>query len=74
MQGPFLGCQGCQVLEDVPCYPIQVLEEIASFLIQGPYIVAWGVMELHDLLYEGHTLQGYNREMWFALFDRLGVL
>ena len=62
------GPKGC------PPLPLAVLEEIAGFLIKDPYVVVWEAMELHDVFYEGHTKVGYNRAMWFALFDRLGVV
>ena len=60
--------------------PIQVLEEIASYLIDeemqlegDPRRECWRAIlgqELWDALYEG---RGGNVEMWMELFDRLGV-
>ena len=76
MAGPLPGSGGPHPGTLQHRLPIQVLEEIVSFLIdedlQG-FEVGWRTIlgqDLWDALYEG---PGGNVEMWHELFERLGV-
>ena len=66
---------GSGTVKVLPTLPLEVLEGISSFLVEEEFSIIMEAQRLHDLFYENSiNIYGYNKDMWLALFARVGIV